>query len=358
VVRGTPLRCADLLWLASAGVLGRCCRMTRGVMLQLLTTTGRMVAVQQRRLEPTSTARGGRGRARSCCRPFARLLQLLQGQQTARLMMVAAKGRMMRMGAEAWPLLLPLFLLGASRLRRRKRPKRSSTRPRLQATLLPSRSGSRRSANARLHGPPLPVPCCSNQQTSGTRLRATSTTTSGSVRGACCVLLEFFGSWCVHFQAPNTPSFLSLTTGICVARKAVRLYADFYDSDIIVASPLALRRLIGGGGAAGATAAGDEAEGGQAAAAAPSVGRRSGDADFLSSIEVVIIDAADVLLMQVRRGMDCVFEVEPSRCANMTQRLCRIAFLLRRTGSTSETSSQRSTYNLSRCVCVHHHVRI
>ncbi|KAI3660108.1 hypothetical protein MP638_002450 [Amoeboaphelidium occidentale] len=61
--------------------------------------------------------------------------------------------------------------------------------------------------------------------------------------------------------------------GIKMSRKAVRLYSKFYSSDIIVASPLGLKLI-----------AGDETE------------RK--DADFLSSIEVVIVDHADTILMQ------------------------------------------------------------
>lgn len=57
-------------------------------------------------------------------------------------------------------------------------------------------------------------------------------------------------------------------------RGAVKLYCDFMQSDIIVASPIAL-----------ATKLSEEAEEG-------------GPADFLSSIEVVVVDRADVLLMQ------------------------------------------------------------
>lgn len=54
-----------------------------------------------------------------------------------------------------------------------------------------------------------------------------------------------------------------------------QLYADFYSSDIIVASPLGLRMIVGAEG---------EAE---------------RDYDFLASIEVLILDQTEIFLMQV-----------------------------------------------------------
>jgi hypothetical protein len=61
-----------------------------------------------------------------------------------------------------------------------------------------------------------------------------------------------------------------------VCRGAIKLYSDFLQSDIIVASPLALTTVLAepppeGGGAPG---------------------------DFLSAIEIAVVDRADVLLMQ------------------------------------------------------------
>jgi U3 small nucleolar RNA-associated protein 25 len=52
------------------------------------------------------------------------------------------------------------------------------------------------------------------------------------------------------------------------------LYADFYDSDIIIASPLGLRMIVG--------AEGEE-------------GR---DYDFLASIELLIADQSDIFMQQ------------------------------------------------------------
>ena len=61
--------------------------------------------------------------------------------------------------------------------------------------------------------------------------------------------------------------------GISLSKNTMKLYTQFYSSDIIIASPLGLRTLIGGKG-------------------------EKQDFDFLSSIELVIIDQADVFLMQ------------------------------------------------------------
>ncbi|NWS89294.1 DIEXF factor, partial [Toxostoma redivivum] len=61
--------------------------------------------------------------------------------------------------------------------------------------------------------------------------------------------------------------------GVAILQKSMRLYAPFYSSDIIIASPLGIRTVIG-------------AEG------------EKRDFDFLSSIEILIIDQADIYLMQ------------------------------------------------------------
>jgi hypothetical protein len=52
---------------------------------------------------------------------------------------------------------------------------------------------------------------------------------------------------------------------------AVKLFSDFYHSDVVVASPLGLRLAV----------------------------EASKDHDFLSSLEILVVDQADVLLMQV-----------------------------------------------------------
>ncbi|XP_071595648.1 U3 small nucleolar RNA-associated protein 25 homolog isoform X1 [Heliangelus exortis] len=62
--------------------------------------------------------------------------------------------------------------------------------------------------------------------------------------------------------------------GVAILQKSMRLYAPFYSSDIIIASPLGLRTIIG------------------------AEGEKKRDFDFLSSIEILIIDQADIFLMQ------------------------------------------------------------
>ncbi|XP_010539417.1 PREDICTED: U3 small nucleolar RNA-associated protein 25 [Tarenaya hassleriana] len=63
--------------------------------------------------------------------------------------------------------------------------------------------------------------------------------------------------------------------GIKFTRKSIRLYGDFYSSDMIIASPLKLHMAIG------------QAE-----------EDKERDVDYLSSIEVLIIDHADIISMQ------------------------------------------------------------
>ncbi|KAJ2953347.1 hypothetical protein O0L34_g937 [Tuta absoluta] len=62
--------------------------------------------------------------------------------------------------------------------------------------------------------------------------------------------------------------------GMTVTKKTLKLYTDFYSSDIIVASPLGLRMIVGADG------------------------EEDRDYDFLASIEILVMDQADVFFMQ------------------------------------------------------------
>lgn len=84
------------------------------------------------------------------------------------------------------------------------------------------------------------------------------------------------------FGGNNNDHFM---IGIKYLGKRIRLYGDFYSSDIIVASPLGLITKIG------------EAE-----------AEKEKDVDYLSSIEVLIIDHADVILMQNWSHVNTVVE--------------------------------------------------
>lgn len=62
--------------------------------------------------------------------------------------------------------------------------------------------------------------------------------------------------------------------GMAITKSSLKLYENFYNSDIIIASPLGLRMIIGADG------------------------ESSRDYDFLSSVEVLIFDQSEIFLMQ------------------------------------------------------------
>lgn len=97
--------------------------------------------------------------------------------------------------------------------------------------------------------------------------------------------IDEYGGQTLHFPKKNPkPEDYELTfagnsddtfrIGITLTRKCLKLYSDFYSSDILLVSPLGLRMIIG----------------------AP--GDKDRDYDFLASIEVLILDQADIFLAQ------------------------------------------------------------
>ena len=87
--------------------------------------------------------------------------------------------------------------------------------------------------------------------------------------------------------------------GIRITRGQIKLFADLLQSDIIVASPVGLATKLAEDAAA---AGGDKGKGrggkGAAAAAAGGAAIKGGECDFLSSVEVCVLERADVMLMQ------------------------------------------------------------
>lgn len=72
--------------------------------------------------------------------------------------------------------------------------------------------------------------------------------------------------------------------GVRISQKSTTILSEIYQSDIVIASPLGLRMLIG------------------------NEGDKRRDFDFLSSIEMCILDQADVLAMQNWEHVGHIFD--------------------------------------------------
>ena len=112
--------------------------------------------------------------------------------------------------------------------------------------------------------------------------------------------------------------------GIQIQRKFLKLYTDFYSSDIIVASPLGLRTVLGATGYVDMTPY-LNVHSGTSHLVLTSVtfyfSDKKCDHDFLSSIELLIMDQCDVFLMQNWQHVEVFFFLV------LLHYFCHISFL-------------------------------
>lgn len=84
--------------------------------------------------------------------------------------------------------------------------------------------------------------------------------------------------------------------GIKLTKKSLKFFSDFYDSDIIVASPLGLKTIVSANEDVIIYEVDSNSENGDKDFHINS--RNTGQCDFLSSLEMVILDQAEIFLMQ------------------------------------------------------------
>lgn len=101
--------------------------------------------------------------------------------------------------------------------------------------------------------------------------------------------------------------------GIKFTRKSVKLFVEFYNADIVIASPLGLKRILGSG------IKREDAKDGEEPAKTKQ--RRKGDYDFLSSISLLIIDSYTHLhfqnwehLIDIIAHLNLLPTVPPPKC--------------------------------------------
>ena len=98
---------------------------------------------------------------------------------------------------------------------------------------------------------------------------------SGWPEASSLACLGCLDAWLLRARDVAFRASRALPTLQAGRRGAVRMFAEFYQSDVIVASPLGLATALSAAAAEG-----------------------GGAADFLSSVEVAVVDRADIMIMQ------------------------------------------------------------